>query len=102
MFADGQSALEAFDNKRPSVAILDLRLPGLDGMQLTSLFRARDPGATIPIIILTASGGPEEWRRLSDMGANRFLVKPVVLDDVVTLVRRSLHERVGSRPGALP
>lgn len=102
LFADGQSALEAFDNKRPSVAILDLRLPGLDGMQLTSLFRARDPGATIPIIILTASGGPEEWRRLSDMGANRFLVKPVVLDDVVTLVRRSLHERVGSRPGALP
>jgi serine/threonine-protein kinase len=69
-------------------------------MQLTSLFRERDPGATIPIIILTASGGPEEWRRLSEMGANRFLVKPVVLDDVISLVRRSLHERTSARPVA--
>ncbi len=96
--ADGESALRAFDRKRPSVAILDLRMPGLDGMQLTSLFRERDPGATIPIIILTASGGPEEWRRLSELGANRFLVKPVVLDDVISLVRRSLHERTSMRP----
>jgi serine/threonine-protein kinase len=94
-FADGKSALEAFERKRPSVAILDLRMPGLDGMQLTSLFRAHDPQGTIPIIILTASGGPEEWRLLSEMGANRFLVKPVVLDDVISLVRRSLHERCG-------
>jgi CheY-like chemotaxis protein len=70
-------------------------MPGLDGMQLTSLFRAHDPQGTIPIIILTASGGPEEWRLLSEMGANRFLVKPVVLDDVISLVRRSLHERCG-------
>jgi len=96
-YADGQSALEAFERQRPSVAILDLRMPGLDGMQLTSLFRARDPDAKIPIIILTASGGPAEWRRLSEMGATRFLVKPVVLDDVVSLVRRSLHERAAGR-----
>jgi eukaryotic-like serine/threonine-protein kinase len=96
---DGLEALAAFDRKRPSVAILDLAMPGLDGIELTGLIRARDPAAAIPIIILTASGGPGEWKRLAALGADRFLVKPVVLDDVVAMVRRSLHERSsGVRP----
>jgi eukaryotic-like serine/threonine-protein kinase len=101
--ADGQAALEAFDRKAPSVAILDLWMPGIDGLELTRLIRARDTSATTPIIILTASGGSDEWRQLAHSGADRFLVKPVVLDDVVTLVRRSLNERakaVSTRPAA--
>jgi serine/threonine-protein kinase len=91
--ADGQAALEAFDRKRPSVVILDLRMPFLDGLELTALLRERDPLATIPILVLTASGGAEEWRQLAAQGADRLLVKPVVLDDVVSLVRRSLNEK---------
>ncbi len=93
---DGQAALEAFERKRPSVTILDLRMPRLDGMELTALLRARDTSATMPIIILTASGGSEEWKRLAALGADRFLVKPVVMDDVISLVRRSLGERSSS------
>ncbi len=100
-FADGESALAAFDQKRPSVAILDLHMPGLDGIELTTRLRARDPESTIPIIILTASGGPEEWKRLAAIGADRFLVKPVVLDDVVALVRRLLQDRTSIRPPPL-
>ncbi len=96
---DGPAALDAFDRRHPSVAILDLRMPGIDGIELTRLFRERDQAATIPIIVLTASGGADEWRRASAYGADRFLVKPVVLDDVVTLVRRLLKER-SKRPAA--
>jgi serine/threonine-protein kinase len=91
--ADGQAALEAFDRKRPSVVILDLRMPFLDGLELTRLLRERDPLAAIPILVLTASGGAEEWRQLAAQGADRLLVKPVVLDDVVSLVRRSLNDK---------
>jgi eukaryotic-like serine/threonine-protein kinase len=90
---DGLEALAAFDRTPPSVAILDLAMPGLDGIELTGLIRARDPLAAIPIIILTASGGPREWKRLAAVGADRFLVKPVMLDDVVAMVRRCLHKR---------
>ncbi len=96
--ADGVSALAAFDRKRPSVTLLDLRMPGLDGIQLTALLRERDPMATVPIIVMTASGGPKEWQELAALGADRFFVKPVVLDDVVAMVRRCLRERSGSRP----
>jgi serine/threonine protein kinase len=90
---DGRAALESFDRHRPSVAILDLQMPGIDGMELTKLLRARGSSATMPIIILTASGGPAEWRRLAALGADRLLVKPVVFDDVVAVVRRTLGER---------
>lgn len=91
--ADGKLALEAFDRRQASVAILDLRMPKLDGMELTKILRTRTSAAAMPIIVLTASGGPDEWRQLSALGADRLLVKPVHLDDVVALVRRALKER---------
>jgi serine/threonine protein kinase len=95
---DGTSALAAFDRKRPSVAILDLQMPGLDGMQLTGLIRQRDPMATVPILIMTASGGSREWERLAAMGADRFFVKPIVVEDVVGMVRQLLKPRTSNRP----
>jgi serine/threonine-protein kinase len=95
---DGTSALAAFDRKRPSLAILDLQMPGLDGTQLTELIRRRDPDAKIPILIMTASGGPREWARLASLGANRFFVKPIVIEDVVAMVRHFLQTRPVSRP----
>jgi serine/threonine-protein kinase len=91
--ADGLAALEAFERKPPSVAILDLRMPGLDGLHLTKRLRERRASAAMPIIVLTASGGPSEWRQLAALGADRLLVKPVVVEDVVALIRRALRER---------
>ena len=74
----------------------------VDGLELTGLLRARECSAATPILVLTGSGGADEWKRLSAMGADRFLVKPVNLDDVIELVRRALRERSGapSRPSA--
>jgi serine/threonine-protein kinase len=91
--SDGLGALEAAGRRPPSVAIFDLRMPEIDGLELTRQLRARSSSATTPIIILTACGGPEEWQRLSALGADRFLVKPVVLDDLVLLMRRVIEER---------
>lgn len=94
--SNGLAALEAVDRLPPSVAIIDLRMPVMDGLELTRQLRARNSSATMPIIVLTASGGPEEWKRLSSLGADRFLVKPVVLDDLVALTRRVISERLNS------
>jgi two-component system phosphate regulon response regulator PhoB len=67
-------------------------MPVLDGVALTAELRQRESSAKMPIIVLTGRGGAREWQALSSMGADRFLVKPVNLDDVVTLIRRSLRE----------
>jgi serine/threonine protein kinase len=97
--ADGEAALAAFDRARPSIAIIDLRMPRVDGLELTRRMRARDPSAEMPIIVLTGSGGAEEWKQLAACGADRFLVKPVVSDDVVAMVRRCLDERTKAGSG---
>ena len=71
-------------------------MPVLDGAALTVQLRSRSEYARVPILVLTASGGPNEWQFLSSIGADRFLVKPVDLDDVVTLVRRTIRESAQS------
>jgi serine/threonine-protein kinase len=95
---DGAAALAAYERRQHSVAIIDLRMPGLDGTELTARMRARGDSAATPIIVLTASGGPPEWKRLAALGADGFLVKPVDLRDVATLVRRAIADRAGLRP----
>lgn len=90
---NGLAALQALEERPASVAILDLNMPGLDGFEVTRRLRASERASTMPIIVLSGFGGPAEWRKLSSIGADRFLVKPVSLDDLVTSVRHSLRER---------
>ena len=94
---DGRAALTWIVDRPPSVAILDLQMPEIDGMQLTELIRAR-VGPYVPIVVLTGSGGPREWQHLSSLGADGFLVKPVNVRDVATLVVRVLEDRQRETP----
>jgi serine/threonine-protein kinase len=90
---DGRQAVEAFDRKPASVVVLDLQMPEMDGMAVTALLRARGASERTPIIVLSAAGGPKEWQLLASLGADRFLVKPVSLDDLVATIRRAARER---------
>ena len=99
--ADGVAALHALERKPASVALIDLQMPAMDGVDLTARLRDREDCSSMPIIVLTASGGAREWQRLSTMGADRFLVKPIQLDDVVTFIRRAVQER-GKKPPSSP
>jgi serine/threonine protein kinase len=98
LVSDGQAAVEAFDARRHSVAIVDLRMPKLGGSELIELLRGRRAAQNVPIVVLTGSGGPAEWRRLATLGADGFLVKPVNVKDVATLLRRVLAERARNTP----
>jgi serine/threonine protein kinase len=95
--ADGRLAVEAFDRSPASVVVLDLQMPEMDGMAVTALLRAR-PSERTPIIVLSASGGPKEWQLLASLGADRFMVKPVSLDDLVSTIRRATRERSSHSP----
>ena len=90
---DGNMALRVTDGQPLSLAILDIQMPELGGIPLTRALRARPDLADIPIVILTAAGGPNEWQLLRKIGADRFLVKPVDLDDLVMILRRMLKTR---------
>ncbi|MEO6575967.1 MAG: hypothetical protein ABIP89_19090, partial [Polyangiaceae bacterium] len=66
------------------------------GIEVTELLRARAGTETVAIVVVTASGGPAEWKHLSSIGADGFFLKPVNLKDIVTLVRRALGDRAHS------
>jgi eukaryotic-like serine/threonine-protein kinase len=96
--ANGRKAIAAFDRNPASVVVLDLQMPEMDGMAVTAMLRARPQAAQVPIIVLSASGGSKEWQLLSSLGADRFLVKPVNLDDVISTIRRATRERSSRNP----
>jgi len=97
---NGADLVAAFDQKIASVVMIDLQMPKLDGVAVTATLRARPEAQNVPIIVMTASGGPQEWKLLSSLGADRFLVKPVNLDDVVGTLRNAVRERASTPPAA--
>lgn len=91
--ADGVSALDAFCDAPYDTVLIDLEMPEMDGKRLTDGLRALGGAHKTAIIVMTAAGGPREWRRLSAAGADAFLVKPVDMDDVELTIRRALRAR---------
>lgn len=96
--ANGRQAIEAFDRQPASVTVLDLQMPEMDGMAVTALLRSRPQAQQVPIIVVSASGGSKEWQLLSSLGADRFLVKPINLDDLISTIRRATRERSSNNP----
>jgi serine/threonine-protein kinase len=91
--SDGEQAIAAFESSPYSVVLVDLQMPEVDGMELTAYLRTLDASNQTPIIVMTAAGGPGEWRRLSAIGADAFLVKPVAFEDVAMQILRTMKSR---------
>jgi CheY-like chemotaxis protein len=77
---DGYAALEALDEFRPSVILLDLGLPGIDGYEVAQRVRQHPHGRRATIIALTGWGQERDRRRSADAGMDHHLVKPVDIE----------------------
>ncbi len=95
--ADGEAALVACDREPASLAVIDLDMPGLNGVELTAALRAQ---YSLPIVVVTASGGAPDWHLLSALGADGFLVKPIDPFALVALARKALDTKRGRAPAA--
>ena len=87
---DGNAALAAIDRKPADLAVIDLDMPGMNGVELTAALRAN---YSLPIVVVTASGGAPDWHLLSAIGADGFLVKPIDPFALVALARKALDSR---------
>src|ERR1700730_11106946 len=85
---DGMDALRRARERPPDLVILDLMLPGLNGIGVCR--RLRTTGQ-FPILILTALGGTEEMARRLDSGADDYLVKPFAYQELLARVRALLR-----------
>jgi DNA-binding response OmpR family regulator len=86
--ADGQAALAAVDDGLPDLAVLDLMLPGMDGLTLAE--RLRDLGP-LPIVMLTAKGETSDRIQGLELGADDYIVKPFSPREVVLRVKAVLR-----------
>jgi DNA-binding response OmpR family regulator len=97
---DGRAALEQIAHERPSVILLDMSMPGMNGWQFMAAFRAAY-GHDIPVLVVTAADNAE--RRALDVGAEDWLAKPFELDDLLSKVaRHARHTTGGSPPTGVP
>lgn len=85
---DGTEALQRIEQAPVSLVVLDLDMPGMNGVDLTRALRESDATREVPIIVATGVGGGPDWKLLQSMGANGFLVKPVDPIALVRLARR--------------
>jgi DNA-binding NarL/FixJ family response regulator len=92
---DGRSALEAAEELRPDVVLMDYRLPELDGVEATAAMREICPGAAV--VVLTASVEREEHEALLEAGAVACLTKDRELDEIVGAIRHAARNGAALR-----
>jgi DNA-binding NarL/FixJ family response regulator len=89
--ATGEQAIASFRTHRPDVTLMDLRLPGMSGVEATQMIRAEFPDARI--IVLSTYGGDEEVYAGLQAGAMAYLMKSVAREELVLTIRKAAAGR---------
>jgi len=87
---DGEEALALARERRPDLVVLDLMLPGVDGIEVCRRLRA---ASDVPIIILTARDSVADKVRGLDAGADDYVTKPFAFDELLARVRAALRRK---------
>lgn len=87
---DGPSALRLLDFLTPDLLIVDVMMPGIDGIELCRRVRARSQTQQTPIIAFTASGSSRLDRNTREAGANGFLTKTSSPQELVGMIQKLL------------
>jgi CheY-like chemotaxis protein len=82
----GYRAIELAREFRPTVALLDIGLPGMDGYELARQLRKDPPSSPLTLIALTGYGQEDDRRRTSDAGFDHHLTKPANLQALFDLI----------------
>ncbi len=94
----GEEVHIAINEEMPDLVLLDWMLPGLSGIEVCKLIRARDETRSLPVIMLTARGEEAERVRGLATGADDYIVKPFSIPEVMARVRSILRR---ARPEAV-
>ena len=89
---DGKSALEIVQEEPPDLILLDIMMPGMDGIEVCRRLRANEKSRIIPIVFVTAKGEIDDKMDGYDVGANDYITKPVDPDFVLETIKRILKQ----------
>ena len=100
-FADGSSFWEAVRRERPDLVVMDIMLPGIDGVELLRRMRADPALSAVPVVMATAKGAEYDKVQSLDLGADYYLTKPFGVMEFLACVRSVLRRCGGSEPGKI-
>ena len=87
--SDGKSGLERARRDHPDLVLTDLRMPGMDGIELVEALAEQCPG--LPVVVVTAHGSVESAVKAMHAGAQDFLLKPCSPDSIEVVIARVAH-----------
>lgn len=90
-FADGISMLEALKTEKPELIVLDIMLPGKDGVEILKEIKSNPETRKIPVIMATAKGTEMDKIQGLDTGADDYLVKPFGVMEMVSRIKAVLR-----------
>ena len=85
---DGMEAVTMYDEMKPDLILMDIKMPNLDGLEATRIIR--ELSATVPIIAQSAYAFEQDVKAASDAGCNDFIAKPIALDKLKEILERWL------------
>ncbi len=89
----GEEGVRLAQKRRPSLILMDIRLPGIDGIEALGQLRAEPATREIPVLAMTASVMTEDRQKVMDAGFDAFQSKPIKVKDFVTAVAQLLERR---------
>jgi len=90
IYSSGEEALIGIPVNIPDIIFMNVRLPGLSGLDVTQRLRANKALMKVPIIALTAYALPVDWQAALDAGCNDYLAKPIHYNAIEETIRRFL------------
>jgi CheY-like chemotaxis protein len=89
---DGAEGLRALERARPDLVILDIMMPGIDGLEVCRRIKSDPRTRSIPVLMFTALSGDDDVESGRTAGADRFINKPFSLVGLATVIRSYLTE----------
>jgi len=77
------------DEASPRLVLLDLKMPGMDGIEVLKAIKANEATRRIPIVVMTSSQEEKDISQTYDLGVNSYVVKPVDFNSVTDIVRQA-------------
>lgn len=88
--ADAERALAALESRRFALVLLDVVMPGVDGIEALRRIRARYTARELPVILFSGLEAPDALSAAGDLGANAWLAKPYQLSELLDAVRTQI------------
>jgi len=89
--ANGQQALDAVAAQKPDLILLDLMMPGIDGFEVIRRLRENPATSDVQIVILSALNSNEDVVKGFNVGANDFIMKPIIMEKLLSCVVTQLQ-----------